>query len=108
MSAGAQRTPLQKEMDRFVIIIAIISVVVGVIFFFVGFSYGYDAITNVIYAIGLITGNVPEGLLVFVTVLLTVCAKRMATKAVLCKNLQSVETLGATTCICSDKTGTLT
>jgi P-type E1-E2 ATPase len=52
--------------------------------------------------------NVPEGLLVTVTVTLTLTAKALAKKHVLVKNLESVETLGSTTCICSDKTGTLT
>jgi len=107
-TADAGKTPLQIEMDRFVIIIAIIAVTMGLAFFVAGFFLGYNAIANLIFAVGLITGNAPEGLLVFVTVLLTVCAKRMASKQVLAKNLQSVETLGATTCICSDNTGTLT
>jgi sodium/potassium-transporting ATPase subunit alpha len=58
--------------------------------------------------IGIIVANVPEGLLITVTVCMALAAKRMAARRVLVKNLQSVETLGSTTCICSDKTGTLT
>lgn len=58
--------------------------------------------------IGIIVANVPEGLLVTVTVCLALTAKKMAEKMVLVKNLESVETLGSTSCICSDKTGTLT
>lgn len=58
--------------------------------------------------IGIIVANVPEGLLATVTVGLTITAKSMAAKNVLVKNLESVETLGSTSCICSDKTGTLT
>ena len=107
-NAGAHETPLQREMDRFIAIIGTIATLFGVVFFAIGFPLGYDAITNLIYAIGLIVGNAPEGLLVTVTVSLTLAAKRLASKAVLAKNLQSVETLGSTTTICSDKTGTLT
>lgn len=73
-----------------------------------GFIYGYDPVTNLIFMIGIIVANVPEGLLVTVTVCLALTAKRMAQKMVLVKNLESVETLGSTSCICSDKTGTLT
>jgi sodium/potassium-transporting ATPase subunit alpha len=57
---------------------------------------GYNAVTTIIYAIGIITANVPEGLPVAMTVALALTAKRLARKKVLVKNLQSVETLGAT------------
>ena len=70
--------------------------------------YEYPIITNLVFAIGIIVANVPEGLLASVTVSLALTAQRMATKFVLVKNLESVETLGSTSCICSDKTGTLT
>lgn len=65
-------------------------------------------VTNIVFAIGIIVANVPEGLLATMTVALALSAKRMATKMVLVKNLESIETLGSTSCICSDKTGTLT
>ena len=65
-------------------------------------------IENLVFMIGIIVANVPEGLLATVTVCLTLTAKRMHAKMVLVKNLEGVETLGSTSCICSDKTGTLT
>jgi len=80
----------------------------GIIFFCIGIGIGREWIENLVFAIGIIVANVPEGLLSTVTVALTITAKRMAAKNVLVKNLEAVETLGSTTCICSDKTGTLT
>lgn len=80
----------------------------GFLFFVFGLIYQYPIITNLVFAIGIIVANVPEGLLATVTVSLALTAQRMASKMVLVKNLESVETLGSTSCICSDKTGTLT
>jgi len=107
-SAEAVETPLSKEIHRFIVIISAVAISLGVTFFIVGVIYGYDIITNLVFCIGIIVANVPEGLLATVTVSLALTAKRMAKKFVLVKNLESVETLGSTSCICSDKTGTLT
>jgi sodium/potassium-transporting ATPase subunit alpha len=79
-----------------------------VLFFLIGVGIGRPIIENLVFAIGIIVANVPEGLLSTVTVALSITAKRMAAKSVLVKNLEAVETLGSTSCICSDKTGTLT
>jgi len=107
-SAGTQISPLRREINRFILIIACIAVTFGIFFFIAGFALGYPAITNVIFAIGIIVANVPEGLLATVTAALTITAKKLSHKKVLVKNLEAVETLGSTSCICSDKTGTLT
>ena len=80
----------------------------GVSFFVIALVLNYYWLDAVIFLIGIIVANVPEGLLATVTVCLTLTAKRMASKNCLVKNLEAVETLGSTSTICSDKTGTLT
>jgi len=107
-SADASETTLSKDIETFIMYISIIAITLGVTFFIIGLVIGYTIITNVIFAIGIIVANVPEGLLATLTVSLALTAKRMAKKFVLVKNMEAVETLGSTSCICSDKTGTLT
>jgi sodium/potassium-transporting ATPase subunit alpha len=80
----------------------------GVVFFIIAMLIGYPWVTAIGFLIGIIVANVPEGLLSTVCVILTLTAKRMAKKNCLVKNLECVETLGSTSTICSDKTGTLT
>lgn len=107
-TAEPGKTPLRKELDRFIKMITIIALLMGAVFFCCGFILKYNVIQNLVFGIGIIVANVPEGLLATITITLSVAAKRLSTKKVLVKNLESVETLGSTSCICSDKTGTLT
>merc|ERR1719276_656351 len=101
-------TPIAREIEHFIHLITSVAVFLGVTFFIIAFLLGYYWLDAVIFLIGIIVANVPEGLLVTVTVCLTLTAKRMASKNCLVKNLEAVETLGSTSTICSDKTGTLT
>ncbi|KAG4066844.1 hypothetical protein HA402_012911 [Bradysia odoriphaga] len=107
-SIDSGETPIAKELHRFIHLITIVAVFFGVLFFIVSFAIGYHWLDSAIFLIGVIVANVPEGLLPTVTVCLTLTAKRMASKNCLVKNLEAVETLGSTSIICSDKTGTLT
>ncbi|GIY22371.1 hypothetical protein CDAR_593931 [Caerostris darwini] len=101
-------TPIAREIEHFIHIITGVAVFLGISFFIIAFILGYYWLDAVIFLIGIIVANVPEGLLATVTVCLTLTAKRMASKNCLVKNLEAVETLGSTSTICSDKTGTLT
>jgi len=101
-------SPISIEIAKFIHLISAVAIVLGVTFFIIGISLGTDIIKNVVFMIGIIVANVPEGLLATVTVSLALTAKRMHKKNVLVKNLEAVETLGSTTVIASDKTGTLT
>jgi sodium/potassium-transporting ATPase subunit alpha len=101
-------TPIHHELKYFIKIISGIAIFLGVSFFLISVAIGRGELASLIFAIGIIVANVPEGLLPTVTLALTMASKRMARKNALIKHLESVETLGSTTVICSDKTGTLT
>ncbi|KAJ6656033.1 hypothetical protein lerEdw1_004438 [Lerista edwardsae] len=105
---GNEKTPIAIEIEHFVHIVAGVAISIGVLFFIIAVSMHYHVLTSIIFLIGIIVANVPEGLLATVTVALSLTAKRMAKKNCLVKNLEAVETLGSTSIICSDKTGTLT
>ena len=101
-------TPLRRELDRISRIIALMAVSVGVVFFLISLLVGTPASDGFLFAVGVTVAVVPSGLLPALTLSLAVGAQRMASRNALVRNLESVETLGSTTFICTDKTGTLT
>lgn len=101
--------PIRREITHFTRIISLIAVVMGIGVFIISlFIRDTPVVATLIFALGIIVANVPEGLLPTVTLCLSIAARRMADNKALVKNLDSVETLGCTTVICTDKTGTLT
>ncbi len=110
LSQGVKQdyTPMQKELAYFVRKITYLALGIGLVFFAIGFLIGNPLWTNLIFAIGIIVANVPEGLLPTVTLALTQSSVKMGKENAVVKQILSVETLGSTTVICTDKTGTLT
>jgi calcium-translocating P-type ATPase len=109
--AGAQQpapTPLRLELDRVSRIIAAVAIAVGTGFFAVAVLVGTPASDGFLFAVGVTVAVVPCGLLPTVTLSLAMGAQRMAGRHALVRHLEAVETLGSTTFICTDKTGTLT
>ena len=89
-------------------VIAALAITAGILVFVIGEALGMSRWTNFVFAIGIIVANVPEGLLPTVTLAMAMGSRRMARRNVLVRRLTSIETLGAATVICTDKTGTLT
>ncbi len=102
-------SPLQIELHRVTRLVTFLALGCGLTFFLIGSLFaGLSLTTSFIFALGIIVANVPEGLLPTLTLALAMSVRRMAARQALVKRLSAVETLGATTIILTDKTGTLT
>ncbi|MFE0023623.1 cation-translocating P-type ATPase [Amycolatopsis sp. NPDC059021] len=106
---GREESPLEKQVKRVAWLIAIVAVGAGIAFLPLGaFLAGLPIADAVNFAIGLLVANVPEGLLPTITLALAVGVRVLARSGAVVKRLSAVETLGSTSVICTDKTGTLT
>ena len=101
-------SPLRTQVAHLSRLIGVMSVIIGIAFFFVSRVIGIPFWDGFIFAIGIIVAMVPEGLLPTLTLALVLATQRMAKRNVLIRYLPAVETLGSATVICTDKTGTLT
>jgi Ca2+-transporting ATPase len=111
LTATVKREPstLEVQINRVVHVITALALGMGVlVFLLTNLLVGMGAKESFIFAIGIIVAFVPEGLLPTVTLALAIGVKRMAKRNALVRRLSAVETLSATTVICTDKTGTLT
>jgi magnesium-transporting ATPase (P-type) len=107
--AGRRPTPpLAVALRRVVRTISVIAISAGAAFFGISLLLGQAPTDGFIFAVGVTVALVPEALLPTVTLSLAVGAQRMAARHALVRRLEAVETLGSTTFICTDKTGTLT
>ncbi|GLY30827.1 cation-transporting P-type ATPase [Kineosporia sp. NBRC 101731] len=107
-STTSEPSPLERQVRRATWIIAAVAVAVGIAFLPVGVLAGLGWSAAISFSIGLIVANVPEGLLPTITLALAAGVRELARDGAVVKRLSAVETLGSTTVICTDKTGTLT
>lgn len=103
-----EETPLQKKLNELSKLLGILVIVVCVIVFVLGLFRDMELLHLFMTAVSLAVAAIPEGMAAIVTIVLSLGMNRMAKKNAIVKKLLAVETLGTTTVICSDKTGTLT
>jgi Ca2+-transporting ATPase len=111
LTAATERgaSTLEREVGRIVRTITTIALVLGAGSFLLSWLFvGLGPLESLVFAMGILVANVPEGLLPTVTLALAICVQRMARRKALVRRLSAVETLGSVSVICSDKTGTLT
>lgn len=104
----AEASPLERQVRRATWIIAVVAVSAGAAFLPAGLAAGLGWSAAISFSIGLLVANVPEGLLPTITLALAAGVRELAQRGAVVKRLAAVETLGSTTVVCTDKTGTLT
>ena len=108
-SVEEEPSPLEREVRRLCELIAVIAVAMAILFVPIAhFGAGLSLTDSVVLAVGLLAGQVPEGLMPAITLSLAVAVRSLAKQGAVVKHMSAVETLGTTDVICTDKTGTLT
>lgn len=105
---SASKTPLEKSLDKLGKIISVFVLAVATVIFIVGACVGGGILKSFMTAVAVAVAAIPEGLPAVVTIIMAMGVQRMSKQNVVIRKLKSVETLGGCTCICTDKTGTLT
>ena len=102
-------SPLQRQLDRLTKQVTLFALCMGIVFFLLDVLFVHNGLaSSFIFALGMVVAFIPEGLLPTVTLSLAMAVQRMSKRNALVKKLSSVEALGSTSVICTDKTGTLT
>jgi Ca2+-transporting ATPase len=108
LQTSSPPTPLQQRMQRFGKLISLVVLAICVVLFVVGVLRGEAILQVLLLSVSLAVAAIPEALPALITIALSLGAKRLAKKKALIRKLPAVESLGAVTYICTDKTGTLT
>ena len=102
------KTPLQEKTSRFGILLSVFAFLVSIIVFFFGILRGYDFYEMFLFALSTMVSAIPEGLPAAISIALAIGVNKMAGRNAIVKKMQAIDTIGAVTTICTDKTGTLT
>lgn len=103
-----EKTPLQEKIGRLGLYLGLVGIGLAILLFFIGWLQGYDTVEILLFAIAAAVSAIPEGLPAVISVTLALGVQRMANRNAIIRRLPAVETLGSTTVVCSDKTGTIT
>ena len=105
---SAEDTPLQRKLAGLGKILGVVTIIICLIIFFIGMSRNEPPLEMFMTSVGLAVASIPEGMPAIVTILLSIGITKMAKQNAIIRKLPAVETLGSSSIICSDKTGTLT
>ncbi len=108
MEDEAPETPIQKKLGQVGKILGMVCLIICFVIFVIGLIKNIDPIEMFMTSVGLAVAAIPEGLPAIVTIMLSIGVTKMAKKKSIIRKLPAVETLGSSSVICSDKTGTLT